>query len=292
MVLVERDRPPVERTTVSQAWNRYGRKTLVFDVALLSLVPTILVLIHYLTSQPLQNSLALNHRNVEWYTLWTHVYVHQPLPNDGHLVGNVRSYLLVASLGWLLSVVRSRRRQFWGATCFFLLVAPPLIAGFSYLVLDIVIGVAPRFDRGFSGIVGAFGGYLLLTVLGYVEANFETRDTYYLAGLFLILVAGGFGATRTGTLGVVFILSAVLLTLGFLLGVYNGAISDGTEIFDWGRNEPATGLLVCAGLFASALTIVGSFPAETVRNGGFVNIFAHAAGIFVGFVGASLPVER
>lgn len=271
-------------TSLSDLLSKYRSSTLAQDFFILLLIPTGLAGVYYLTPETFQLSLAFNHQEPKLHTLLSHAYIHEHQSNDEHLLGNVQSYLLVALLGWLLSLIQFKRRRFWIASGVFLLLAPFIIAGFSYLILDIVMGERILYDYGFSGVVGCFVGFLFISAFDFIDQNFESTDGYYLVGVVSLMITSSFAVFLTGLLQLAFSVATGILVLGLIIGVRAGKISSGEKVYRWTKTCPVIALILFTGLFVAILMFIMSFPDVTATGGSFVNVFSHAAGILIGII--------
>jgi len=255
------------------------RYEVALDLGLILAIPTFLALIHFLTPTTLQQQLALTPSDPQWYTVFTAAYVHA---SASHLTGNLFGYLLAASYTYWLCLHTNRRRWFRRTTIALLLVTPIVVNIGNILAFGTVLPEVEGYSRGFSGVVGGFGGFLLVAFVAAV------KDTY--------------GSDFAEVIGV----SLVLLLLLLLSVVYSGGVQPlvaglvafgiGLQVVgalyerDWELPtvdvEPRTLAfqVVSGGLVVTVLTVlvVSLFPAALVEGGTFTNIVGHGVGLLTG----------
>ncbi|WP_435364561.1 hypothetical protein [Haloarchaeobius sp. DYHT-AS-18] len=249
---------------------------LLTDLVALCFIPLILATIHFLAPTA-RHTLALNHSNPTLLTLWSSAFVHV---NLAHLLSNLIGYFLAIIPTYLLYLHWNRRTLFWHSLALSLLLVPPLVnlGSFVYFTSQGVAG--ETISRGFSGVVGAFAGMGLASVVAFVAEVYGLRRAYWLAQA-LVLAAGG--VILVGLVGGLEPLHAGLVALGIVLSV-TGLVRQEPEPL---RNlrEHATTLLVLGYATAMSLVVVYMlFPSEVVTDGGVTNVVAHAVGIVVGSV--------
>lgn len=242
------------------------------DVAGFLSVGALLAVIHFAVPAGLQTRLAFDHAQVAPWSLVSAAYVHH---STEHLLENVAGFLVGGVIAHQLCTLQERRRWFWLSTIVLLLVVPVLVHITSYGVFQ-QLGIAPT-SRGFSSVVAAFVGFVLVAVARWVSDRYSLDVGIHAgSGLLLVLLAVLL-VTYSGPpslLETVLFLAGVLLTFGTI--GWRGLQRE------WSAHEVRTvlgefafislvGLLLI--LFARAM-----FPGSITQNGTTTNIIAHAAG--------------
>lgn len=254
-------------------------REVVADLVLMLSTTALLASIHFLTSTTLQQQLALTPSDPQWYTVFTAAYVHA---SASHLSGNLFGYFLAVSYTYWLCLHTNRRQWFRRTFVTLLLVTPIVVNIGNLLAFGTILPENAGYSRGFSGIVGGFGGFLLVAFVVAV------RDTY--------------GSELAEVVGV----SLVLLLLLLLSVVYSGGIQPlvaglvafgiGLQVIgalyerDWELPTVDIGprtfvfQIASGGLVVTVLAILVLllFPAALVEGGTFTNIVAHGAGLVAG----------
>ncbi|WP_327053899.1 hypothetical protein [Halomicrococcus gelatinilyticus] len=134
------------------------------DLLAVAAVAVVLVLVME-TRAPFRTSLVLDYADPALHALYTTHFVHG---STAHLRGNLTAYLVVVPLTYLVSLEAGRHREFRRGFLAVLFVVPPLVSLVSLFGLDLAVEALLDFDpdvqtsRGFSSLVGAFAGVLLV----------------------------------------------------------------------------------------------------------------------------------
>jgi hypothetical protein len=261
--------------------NTTQSRIVALDATLLLSIPTLLAAIHFLVPTSLQQSLVFDHTRFNIYTLLTAAYVHA---SNTHLFSNLVGYALTAIYTYALCLFVDERKWFRRTLPIHLLALPVLVNLTSYAIFAIQYPDADPVSRGFSGVVGGLGGFLLVALYVFVKKRHD-GELAYAVGLtiFLLLMqlidlryAGGFRLSVTG-----------LVLLGSLL-VFGQYAWRGVEIPDGEGRRDAVITVGSVGLVGVVLgvLILGLFPESEalVEGGTFTNVFAHAAGFIYGIV--------
>lgn len=161
-----------------------------------------------------------------------------------------------------------------------LTVGPVVVAGSSYIAYNEIMGWGLQDERGFSGVVGAIDGFLILTII-QTFADEQTEPVAMLSlGVYFGYIFVGLGAvtSRLGTFG-----------LGVGIWVVTGVaaltdyVASRRPLARWVEAEYSLAvLLACAG-FVSVLAFAVALPPDIVSSSdGFINIVGHGAGIVFG----------
>jgi hypothetical protein len=245
------------------------------------LIALTLVAIHFLTPTALQQQLALTPSDPQWYSVFTAAYVHA---STSHLSGNLIGYFLAVGFAYGLCFHTNRRQWFRRTTIALLLVTPIVLNIGNALAFGTVLPEVEGYSRGFSGVVGAFSGFLLVA--------------------FVIAVKDTYGSELAEVVGV----SLVLLLLLLVSVVYSGgvqplvaglvALGIGLQVIgtlyerDWElptvkvASRAAAFQVVSGGLVVTVLAVLVLllFPAALVEGGTFTNIVGHGVGVLTGCI--------
>lgn len=248
-------------------------------VGFLASVAVLLVVLHEFLPTAMQARLAFDHGAPTAYTLLTAAYVHV---DDAHLLGNLVGYVVVAFVTYLVCRQLDRERWFWSTTALLLVVLPMLVNLANYLVLAAWFPWMTPVNRGFSGVVAGFGGFLLVTVVLLVANDYGRSVAVYvgeaavlvLLAEVLFVYAGTLSPVATGLLA----LGLVTATMGIRLERRRGTVPT-----DRSRRQILVDGLFVGSLFALvAVLVYGLFPTTLVVDGRLTNVFAHAVGFVLG----------
>lgn len=258
-------------------------RPLLGDAGVLTLLAGLLIAVHALVPPSLQAQLAFDHQAVAPWMVWTHAYVHTDWT---HLLTNVAGYLSLGAVAYVLCRRLDARRWFWLTTAAFVVLLPVFVSLSSYVVLGWIGPATLPPERGFSGVVAGFAGFVFVAFLLWVSRE---------AGLAVTQAAGqGVILLMLWELSVIYAgWEEMLLSSGLIAG---GLGLSWVLIFRavswpdvWTRRDAWWAELSFAvGIVVVLLTaVVALFPAELVSGGMFTNIFAHAAGFLWGGFGAA-----
>lgn len=248
-------------------------------------IPTILAAIYYLTPLSFQQSLALDQTQPRIHNFWTNALVHNHRPGDRHLTGNIVGYLLLVFPCWILYIFREQERQFWNGLAIILTFGPFIISASSYIAYQELLGLQIESDRGFSGVVGALAGFLLMSIHHTFAQKQEEPVALLSMGLYFGYMMLGLGVLTSRIL-------AIGLGLLILGGMYASTRTQYTappeDLAEWASKNGWLSLILLIAIIVSVLGFAVSFPADiTSGSDGFTNIVAHGAGILVGLAVAS-----
>jgi len=263
---------------VSNADQLTPRKV-VADLGVLGSLPVFLAAIYFFAPVPIQEQLALDHQNVQFYTLFTAAYVHA---STGHLVANLTGYAIAVSYAYWLCLQMERRKWFWGTTGLLLTVVPAVTNVANVVLFGSYLPEVSGLSRGFSGVVGAFGGFLFVVFVFAVRDAYD-RNFAQLVGmslflLLLVILEFVYAGTIRPVVG-----GAVVVGIGFQVIGYFYERDPGLP------SRRIVGYELIVQIVAAILIILVLsylifvlFPSKLVQNGGFVNIFAHGIGFLSG----------
>ncbi|WP_050032277.1 hypothetical protein [Halorubrum halophilum] len=257
------------------------RHELAGDLTLILAVPALLASIYFLTPTTLQQQLALRPSDPQWYSVFTAAYVHAGVD---HLRGNVVGYLIAVSYAYWLCLYTDRRQWFRRTVIGLLVVTPIVVNGVDLLVFGTVLPEVEGYSRGFSGVVGGFGGFLLVA---FIVAVWDTygSELAEVVGVSLVLLllllvsvvyAGGIQPIVAG-----------LVTLGIGLQVVGSLYQRDWELPTVDVASRAFAFqLASGGLVVTVLAflVLQLFPAALVEGGTLTNIVSHGIGIILGSI--------
>lgn len=259
--------------------NRGELRGNILEAVILLSIPATLGVLYYIAPIPIQEQLTLNHTNPRWYAFWTNAYVHEHQPGDRHLLMNVAAYLLLIFPTLAIYKLRGQKRRFWISLVVILAAAPLVSSLCSYIAFHEILGLRILNDRGFSGVVGAFDGFLIVTILSVFASEQPEPVGVHSMGLYFAYLITGLGAVTSRPL---FFGIGVLGLLITLLATKTDYVSTWPELSDWGFDNPQLSLVLVAAIFVSALAFAAALPADITSGGSLKNIVAHGAGIVFG----------
>jgi len=274
----------------------YGHRpaTVALDALLLVGIAALLTAIHFLLPAGFRNQLAYQIGSLDPVTMWTSSYVHF---SDHHLEGNLLGYAVGVLPSWALYVYWGRRRQFWTAIAVFLVVFPFFIAlGTHYLFLDAFHAAPSSLSRGFSGIVGAIGGFLLGSVGMFIADRYSRTQALFATLLFVLVLLGALLSLVIGSVSwwTVAIWAFGVVLEGSIL-VPKGARRDPGKLVEIVAANRVPFTLLAYALLALTYLVLGLFPTRLAEGGSFTNVYAHGIGFLLGFVfsvGCGIRCER
>lgn len=250
------------------------------EVLTLLVIPLILVGIYYLTPISFQHHLVLDHTDPVSHAFWTNSLIHKHKPGDGHLIGNIVGYTILVLPCWALYIHRNQRRRFWTGFLILLTLGPLVASISSYLAFQEVLSLQIQNDRGFSGVVGAVDGFLVMTILQTFAKEQEDNVAMLSMGLYFAYLFIGFGAVTSRHIILGF---GVLALIAVFAGTRTKYLSPTEELSDWGYKNRRLSLVLVIAVLVSTLAFAAALPAEiTSSSGGLKNIVAHGAGILFG----------
>jgi len=250
------------------------------EVITLLSIPLILAVIYYLTPISFQHHLVLDHTNPVPHTFWTNSLIHEHKPSDSHLIGNIVGYTILVLPCWALYIHRNQRRRFWIGFLILLTLGPFAASISSYLAFQEVLSLQIQSDRGFSGVVGAVDGFLVMTILQTFAQEQEEKVAMQSMGLYFAYLFIGLGAlsSRYIILGI-----GLIALIAVFAGTQTKYMSHPEQLSEWGYNNRRLSLLLIIAALVSTFAFAAALPAEiTSSSGGLKNIVAHGAGILFG----------
>jgi hypothetical protein len=213
-------------------------------------------------------------------TAWTAAAVHD---STAHLVSNLAWYAVVIVPAYILYTVWDRRRMFWLLYGSLLFITPLTTVAADYWLLYQRWGfVGPdSIAFGFSGVVSAFGGLLLVGLTGVIAAWYSWRISIVTT---IGFVASGLGIALFQS-PLVAVPTSRILAVGIVVAVGLGLLSWRSEELSVRRylsaHQDAILLFGACGIVVTAL-VSGMFSVEPVSDGRFPNVVAHGTGFVTG----------
>ncbi|MFD1587644.1 hypothetical protein ACFR9U_11665 [Halorientalis brevis] len=261
----------------------YSPRAVSRDLALISLVAVVLVVIHVAVPPGGRARFAFNHDSLDPVTVVTSPFVHV---DDAHLFGNLAGYVASTVVAYGLCLKARERRWFHLTFASFLVVLPATVSLTSYAILGWLYPAIDPITRGFSGVGAAFTGFVLIAVLVVVRTEYGWLTAQYLGlAVWLWLLLELFLIYGGDTLGV----ALAVAGLGWAFCGWGLIDEHGTtDIRDGLRRAADDVLTVGVVVWLLTLFVVVLFPAEPVGDGSVTNVFAHAAGMGYGLAGSGL----
>lgn len=245
------------------------------DIAILGLIAAIPVvcIIIFLLPRSLQDALWLNTRNLEPLTFITASFVHGDL---GHLTGNLTLFVLAGILLYSVSWKAHKQKFLF---CSLLLLIASLPMAYTFCVLNIFRFQLPQRSGGLSivnsGLIGLTIPSLLLLLNAELQ-NTKTRLLFFISLLLLtdvVTILPYVESARPSNLAFAAVEGAIgllLFSFPFRVLVRSGA-----------KRQIALAFIVLTAYFCCFPLL---FPAIVVRQGVFVDVFAHRFGLFFGLL--------
>ncbi|SNZ04496.1 hypothetical protein SAMN06269185_0581 [Natronoarchaeum philippinense] len=258
---------------------QYGRDAVTRDLLVLLAVPACLVAIHALGSASLRADLALDHADPELAEFLTAAYVHA---TPRHLWNNVLGFLAGAPMAYMLCLRAGRRRWFHATLGSILVVVPVAVNAANYATLGLWYAGPPPTTSGFSAVVAATGGFVFVALVAWLADLYSRSTATFVGALVLLALVTTFYSVHVDALDPMLVgllgVSAVLCLLALAVGSDLSIRADA----DLARHVAVRAVPVALVALLLVTFVVGLFPRETVREGMFVNVYAHGAGFVLG----------
>lgn len=243
------------------------------DLVLVSLVPVVLTLV-VLLPQRVQVGLALDYGSPTLVMRFMSAYVHA---GYGHYINNLMAYVVLVVPTYLLCALSGKRRVFWSVFLVFVLVLPFVLSAFDLWLLDAKIG------RGFSGVDGAFLGFLPVALVVFLRERYSGRirvvhstSLFMFTATYIAYTYSGWSKTALATLG--------LFLLALLYVVYSVGWDElGFICRSLARPKGYFELVLTSLLFFVLYSLL-VFPADITGEESVVNILSHYIGFSFGFL--------
>ena len=250
------------------------------DAVLLLVVPSVLFGIHAWLPAGVSSRLVFTYGDPTLTTVWTAAAIHD---SPAHLTANLGWYGLVVGAAYLVYVTWGRRRLFWLLYGALLVVAPLTTVAIDYWLLYQRWGlVGPdSIAFGFSGVVSAFGGLLVVGLFGVIAewytwpVSTATTVAFVASGVGIVLYQSPLLANPSTVVPV----AGILVAIGFVsLRWWDRDLT----VRRWlSAHRPAIVLAGTCGVVISAL-VAGMFSIEPASGGRFPNVIAHGTGFVTG----------
>ncbi len=249
------------------------------DLLLVASIVAVLTTVHVLVPSSLQDQLALRPADPQWYTLLTAAYTHASFD---HLQANLIGYLLAVCYVYWLCLYLERRQWFWQTTLGLLVITPLVVNSANVLLYGTYLPEISGVTRGFSGVVAAFVGFLLISFTAAIrEAHTAQLAQAIGVGLILLLL-----------LLIDTVYAKTLRPIVAGLAVFGICVQAASLLYhrDWDtlvqtRSREQLLFQIAGGVLivlVLAILTLQMFPAELVVDNSFVNIFAHGIGFIIG----------
>lgn len=255
------------------------KQKFVSDLGLILAIPALLTAIYLLTPTTVQKQLALTPSDPQWYTVFTAAYVHVGID---HLSGNLFGYFLAVGYTYQLCRYANRRQWFRRTTVALLLVTPIVVNLGNILAFGTVLPEVEGYSRGFSGIVGGFGGFLLVAFIVAVKEAYGSELAEVVGVSLVLLILFMISVVYSGRVQP---LVAGLVALGIGLQVVGALYERDWELPTVNVTTRAFAVQLVSGGLAVvvlAVLVLSLFPAALVEGGTFTNIVGHGVGVLSG----------
>lgn len=261
-------------------FNKPDTSERIVEGIILSLIPLILASIYYLTPVPIQHTLVLDHTDPVVYTFWTNSLIHSHQSASIHLINNLVWYSLLIFPCWSLYCFLDERRKFWSAFLLLIILGPLVASLSSYVIFEVIMDFGIQNDRGFSGVVGAIGGFLLMSIIGTFVQEQEEKISILSMGMYFSILLLQLGITTSRKLW-------TLAGLSSLTAVSAGSntqyMSSFPKLHNWMMENSRLSFLILICVCVSVMAFSASLPSNIISSSGAIkNIVAHGAGILFG----------
>ncbi len=250
-------------------------------------VTVLLTVIHYLLPAALHEQLVFVYSDPDLMTIWTASLLHE---SSAHLRSNLEWFLLLSAYTYLLYTTWLQRRTFWIIFGVLFVVTPPLTIAVDYWLVYHRWGLLMESAtaQGFSGIVSALGG-MLLVAIGAVVSN-EYGQKMALATIFAVVLGGAIGVLII--VGIQSPVVVVVLCFGIL--AITSLVVSITDLRNpvqfWTRISGSWDSILIIGpcCVVMMLLLTALFRIRVGPDGQFVNVVAHGVGLLTGVISSAL----
>jgi hypothetical protein len=282
-----------------------------FVLGVLALLAVVGVLfgVHELLAPETRASLVLVHSDPSTATLWTTHYVHV---SRGHLLNNALGFLLAAVPALAVAHRIDSRQVFWTTLVTLVTVVPVPLSVATILWFRHWTALSVGSSLGFSGVVGATVGLLVVlvadgwrTVADAHDSGTQTTSSAETTGTVYAAVAGGLSTVSAvaGAGGAVWLgldarqLALVAAVAAGLVVVVDTVLADRRAItsdVSWKsrvRGRLLTVTVLAGATAATAVSLRALFPGSPVEGAGFPpGVATHGLGLVLGVAWSSLVV--
>lgn len=248
-------------------------------------VVLVLIAIHFILPTSVHEALVFDHSEFDIYTLWTAAYIHV---DNGHLFRNLFGYVASTFATGAIFFYRYRHWVLRRIFLVYLVVFPILINLTSYAVFWYGFEAFGGESRGFSGIVGALFGLLLISVIRLTYDRLGWRSAYGVAGTIIfvvilrMLVRAGAGTPKNIGLCVLGAIASLYLVIRL------DYVRHPKSVLNLDERARLEAVLVAGSAVIITYVLPGMFPLNWVQDDHIVNIFAHFAGFVLGIISGIL----
>jgi hypothetical protein len=255
-------------------WAVITERTRLVDLAVVSIVPTVMILV-YLLPSGLKQGLVLDYTDPTIITSYTSHFVHV---STTHLAVNLVGYILVISVTYLLALASGQRKQFLLVYAIFTLSMPFALSGMNLLWPWQGVGL------GLSGITMAFVGYLPLVLFEFVGTRFDLPVTQrHSVWLFLITVATAASISLPVAYSTPLIVTAIAVTAISFWRIHRYLTRESLTGVKQRLDIPGNVEFTLLGGSVVILYQFVSFSPDLLINGGTLNVYTHGIGLSFGF---------
>lgn len=261
-------------------FNKPNTSERIVEATILSLIPLILTSIYYLVPVPVQQTLVLDHTDPVVYTFWTNSLIHSHQSASSHLFNNVVWYSLLIFPCWSLYCFLDERQKFWSGFLILIILGPLVASLSSYVMFELIMDFGIENDRGFSGVVGAIGGFLLISIIGTFAQEQGEKMSILSIGVYFSILLLQLGITTSRKLWTLAGLSSLTIVSA---GSNTQYMSSFPELHSWVIENSRLSFLILICACVSVMVFSASLPSNIISSSGAIkNIVAHGAGLLFG----------
>lgn len=233
-----------------------------------------------------KDSLRLFSGNATVVTIFGNNYIH--FDYWGHLIGNLMMFVPVGIITSLLFGAIRGRRVFYEILLFNMLVTPLLVS-------SLWLGIGARYfsssvpTYGFSGIVAAFAGALVVSLLVFLRRLLKFSLTYSVVAI-IAFIPLSFSLTYIAVIGTLAVETSALLAIFFLVSFYMTfrTIDRDVVLKNGSQSGWAKAVLLATPYATLLIFTVFLFPEQVIVGNAEVNVFVHYFGLIIGIISSVL----
>lgn len=270
------------------------KRRVLFDIGVLLGIPVILLIIHFVVSEPTASNYYFYPLYSSILNAFTAAFLHDSWKHVGL---NSAAYALTVLTTYMIYWKWERKRTMWPAFLA-ILVTTPLVTGLgNILAFQFVAESAPEGlnIKGFSAISSAFLGMLWATIESYTNHETDSNTGYWIvfvayliAAIYLLFLYQP--STLTDPLFL------VLVSVGFAVALHGinktlplERIPDPNYLKNLTSED--TSILIVGSWFIGIILFTGYFPASITSNGSTTNILSHLIGLVYGYAVAFVIIR-
>lgn len=256
------------------------------SLTLISLLPCLVLGYFSLAApEPLIRKLEFWYSNPRLVSIWGSSVVHH---STDHLSNNILAYLAAIVPTYTVFALREQLRTLWWTLLALTITTPPLVRAIDWWILAKQLElVAPTATaRGFSGIVSAIVGMLLVSSLVTLR---DQHGNWHFYRIILLIICLLIGYTAVSSPTVPTATFAVLL-IGTIGWVYYQTHSF-QEFYQFLKNPPTSDLVTGIAVAIASMFLVAIVPVDILNNGTFTGVIAHIVGLTWGILLATIGMR-